>query len=386
MKKLLFLLILLFSIPVCFAQPYLTISYQLSQPFLKPGSEIILTLSLTNPGSKDVGRIRVFAYPGPSLILSSNYFELPGLNPNSNQIVSLKVKALSSSNSQLSHVNIKAQYILENMEREISLSIPIQIRAEPLLQITNISFNPEPEPGKEVELSFLLSNFGQGSAKDLTVRVLQSETFGVVGENEKFLDEVKAGESKEVSFILLIKPSSQAGIYSIPISLTYFDETRAFNYSIAKSIDLKISGSYEFLVSLKTQDILIPNSFGNVEIRIANTGNQEAKYLTVEIEEGYPFVEISPKQIYVGSLDKDDYETEKISLRVGEAPPGIYPLSLTLRYKDAFGKSFEEHKVVYIKIYSLQEVKKPSFMWIYSVLAIIIIYFAYKFFIRRKGK
>ncbi len=387
MKKFLLLIFLLALPQICFAQPYLTLSFQVLDPFIRPGGETVVFVSLTNPGTKDIGRIRIYAYPGPYLNLSSNYFEISGLSPGSSQQISFNLKASSSAFPQNSYITIKAKYLVESVEKETSTAIPIAIRAEPLLQIENISLFPEPEPGKEVELSFLIYNFGQGSAKDLNIRISQSEAFGVLSENEKFLNEIKPNEFKQVSFKLIIKPSTTSGIYSIPIYLSYKDELKVINYSTTKSIDLKISGSYRFLVYLKSQDFLTPNSKGNVEIKIVNAGNQEAKYLTLEIIPSHPFLEIFPSQIYVGSLNKDDYDTEKIGLKVGNALPNIYPLKIKISYEDAFGKSFEEEKTVYVKVYSLDEVKKLDTI---SPLALILIIFivaiSLYFWRKRKGK
>ncbi len=385
MKKFL-LLIFLLALPICFAQPYLTLSFQVLDSFIRPGGETIVFISLINPGTKDIGRIRVYAYPGPSLTITSNYFEISGLSPGSSQQISLNVKASSSSNSQNSYIIIKAKYLVESLERETSTTIPIAIRAEPLLQIENISLSPEPEPGKEVELNFFIYNFGQGSTKDLSVRISQSESFGVIDENEKFLGEIKPNEFKQVSFKLLIKPSATSGIYSIPVYLNYKDELKVMNYSLTKSIDFKISGSYKFLVYLKSQDLLTPNSKGNVEIRIVNAGNQEAKYLTLEIIQSYPFIEIFPAQIYVGSLDKDDYDTEKIGLKVGNVLPDVYPLKIKISYEDAFGKSFEEEKIVYVKVYSFEEIKKPSTIFPFAILIVFVIVISFYFWMKRKRK
>lgn len=386
MKKFLLILLLLISFPICFAQPYLTISFQVLDPFIRPGGETTVFVSLVNSGTKDIGRIRVFSYPGPSLTLSSSYFEISGLNAVSSQQISLNVKASSSASSQNSYIKINAKYFAESIEKEVTTTIPIAIRAEPLFQIENISLSPEPEPGKEVELNFLIFNFGQGSAKDLIVRISQSEAFGVIGENEKFLDEIKPNDFKEVSFKIIIKPSATSGIYSIPVFLNFKDELKAMNYSLTKSIDFKISGSYRFLIYLKSQDILTPNSKGNVEMRIVNAGNQEAKYLILEIVPSYPFSEIFPQQIYVGSLNKDDYDTEKISLKVGNVLPDIYPLKIRISYEDAFGKSFEEEKVVYVKIYSFEEVKRPSLASPFLIVTIIFVIIGYYFWKKRKGK
>ncbi|MFH7882527.1 MAG: hypothetical protein QW140_02295 [Candidatus Aenigmatarchaeota archaeon] len=387
MKRFIFILFLLISFPICLAQPYLTISFQVSDPFIRPGGETTVFVSLVNPSTKDIGRIRVFAYPGPSLTLSSSYFEISGLNAGSSQQVSLNVKASNSASSQNSYITVNAKYFAESIEKEVTTTIPIVIRADPLLQIENISLSPEPEPGKEVELRFLIFNFGQGSSKDLSVRISQSDAFGVMGENEKFLDEIKPNDFKEVSFSLIIKPSATSGIYSIPIYLTFKDELKSINYSLTKSIDFKISGSYRFLVYLKSQDIITPNSKGNVEIRIVNAGNQEAKYLTLEIIPSHPFYEIFPQQVYVGSLNKDDYDTEKISLKVGNVLSDTYPLKIKISYEDAFGKSFEEEKTVYVKVYSFEEVKRPSLI---SPFVIILIFFVavigYYFWKKRKGK
>lgn len=388
MKKLLLVLPFLALITLVHAaEAYLTLSYQVLDSRVAPGGETTVFLTLTNPSLKDVGNIKVYLTPGPYLTLTPNYFELSGLSSGSSQQISFNVKVSASASSQISYVKARVEYTVESLEREVTTNIPITIRAEPLLQIANVNFSSTPEPGKRVKLTFSIFNFGEGSAKDLTVRIIQSDIFGVVGASEKFVDEIKPSEFASLSFELIIQPSVEAGIYSIPISLAYKDETRSENYSATKYLDLIVSGSYEFIVTLEDQEILVPGSKGSVEIKVVNAGNQEAKYLTLDISSEYPFAEVFPQKVYVGNLEADDYDTEKISVRIiKDASPNAYPLKIRLSYRDAYGKEYEEEHAVYVKVSSFEELPKPTLLTPLN-LAILFLFVAiilYYFFKRRK--
>jgi len=362
----------------------LNVAWQLSSNTTKPGGYNTIYLTITNTGT-DVSSIVITPTAGPGIKIISGYkLELGDLPATYSQQASISIKADENATSTTSYVYLEVVYYYSNSQYKKTLYVPITIKRDPILQIENVNFSDSLEPGNTVSLSFDLNNEGLGDAKDITVSISQTSNF-IVSESsgEFFLSSLSSSESKKLTFPITVSPDALIGTTTIPVELKYYDETRTNNYVETKEIGALIKGKYNFIVTLDSQDVITAGATGSATIKIANAGNQEALYLTINVVKSNNF-DTSPTTIYVGNLKSDDYDSEKLSLKVGSVDPGSYPITLQISYKDSFGKSYSEIYSVNAKVYSKAEyalahqTQSPLPIIVIVIIIIVVLFIAYR--------
>lgn len=388
MKRILFILIsfLLMAGLAEATSISLNVAWQLSSNSTKPGGYATIYLTVTNTGT-DVQSIAVTPTAGPSLsIVSGNKIELGDLPATLSQQAAITVKADENSTSTTSYVYVETVYYYSNSQYKKDFYIPITIKGDPKLQIENVNFDGNLQPGNTVLLNFDLVNEGQGGAKDITVSLSQNSNFISSGSSgEFFIRSLDKYENQKLTVPLTISPDASIGTTTIPIELNYYDSTRSSNFVDTQQIGTSIIGNYNFIVTLDSQDIVTAGTSGAVTIKIANGGNQQAFHLSINVVKSNNF-DITPTVIYVGNLNSDDYDSEKLSLNVGSVNPGSYPINLNITYEDSFGKSYSQIYPVNIKIsskseYSLAHPTQTPFTLVIILIVVIIVLFI----IYRKG-
>lgn len=396
MKKL-FLFAILASLIIfvssALAAGSVTISSQVLDSSIRPGGETTVILTLSNPSTTtSVTSIRLSIIPGTYLTPSTNYVEIGGLDASASQQTSVTVKANPSATSSISYIKAEASYYVGTTEYKTTANIPIKIRRIPILQVTEVQYKPSLiEPGNKVALYFNLKNEGDGPANDIKINLNQTtEKFIVDGSPETFIDSIDPKESKSVSFNVVVDPSVEVGTYSIPITLSYSDETKTVNYTDTKYIGLSISGEYNFVIT-PSQKVVAPGRSSTVDLEIANGGNQKALYLTMNILPSNPIVQVTPTTKYIGNLASDDYDSEQLTFSVADnTAPGVYPLNVLLSYKDSYGKAYNETFQVDIKVSSLKDYTEsnnkisPIGIIITVIILGVIGFFIYRKFFKKK--
>lgn len=343
MKKIIILIFLFLSVYLVEAAIVsLNVSWQLSNEILRPNSETIISLTLTNAGTTDITSIIVTPTPGPYLrVTSGSKLELGALKATTSQQGAISIKVREDATSTTSYVLIDVEYYDGTSSYKKSFYIPITIRREPILEISNVKYSDALEPGKTLELSFDITNSGDGPAKDLKIILGQSDLFTTTeSSGEIIVKSLEPNNRENIRFNVTINPEASVGISSMPVELSYYDETKSNVYSETKSIGLTISGNADFVVTTKPGENFYYGSVGSIEISISNRGSAPAEYLTVKAQSNF-----GTEEFYIGSLDSDDSETIELvqDLRgVSEK----YPISLEISYKDKFQNSYSVTKTV----------------------------------------
>jgi uncharacterized membrane protein len=389
------LISLLLFVNISLADGSLTITSSVLDSKVRPGGETTVFLTLTNPSTTTAASsIRLYILPGPYTSSSNSYIEMGSLDVKASQQTSIIVKVGSSATSMTSYIVVKADYYAGTTQQETTINVPITIDRVPLLQATDVQYVPSIiEPGNEVALHFNLENDGDGIAKDIKVTLSQSpQEFVVDGSPETFIDNIDPKDSTSILFNIIVDPSVAIGTYSIPISVSYSDETRSENYTSIKNIGLVVTGKYNFIIT-PSQSVVASGKTGDVDIQTSNAGTQEAQYLNLQILPSNPIIEVSPSAVYIGNLKSDDYDMEKFTFKIADdTSPGVYPLKLQLNYRDPYGKTYTQDfetniTVSSLKEYSSSNAPKLSPLTIIILLLIIgaIAYFIYRK-VRKKKK
>ena len=376
MKKTIILLSFLLLVGVAEAANIsLTITWQASSSVVRPGGDMTLYLTLTNPGL-DLNGVVVTATPGPHLKMTSgNKIELGDMPALTSQQSSISVNVDESAGSTISYVLIEARYYYANSEYKRTIYIPVTIRRDPVLEITNVVFNDTAEPGKTIKLSFEVYNRGDAAARDLVVKLNRSDLFIIPSSSgESIVSELDPSEYANLEFLMTIDPEADIGIENVPVILSYYDDTKVNNYTEIKNIGLEISGYADFIVFVDSYNNFYYGRTGNVVIDIVNKGSAPANYISVEAESDF-----GSNGFYIGNLDPDDSETIELSQDLAGAS-GKYPVSVTLNYRDKFGNIYSFEKDIEVTPSSA-----PLDFTLLIVIAVVLV-IGYWLFKRRKKK
>jgi len=343
MKKIFLIPFLILS--VCLVEAAvvsLNVSWQLSTEILRPNSEATISLTLTNPGLTDITNVVVTPTPGPYLsITSGSKLELGALKATTSQQGAISIKVSNNAVSTNSYVSLDIDYYDGTSSYEKSLYVPVIIRREPILEISNVKYSDSLEPGKTLELSFDILNSGDGPAKDLKIILNKTSLFTTPGSSgEILINSLEPSIYRNIKFNITVNPAASIGINSIPVKLSYYDETKSNSYSETKYIGLTVSGDIDFIVTAEGGENFYYGNIGLLEITVSNRGTGSAEYLTVKASS--PF---GSKEFYIGSLDSDDSETIDFTQDLRGAS-GKYQVNLEISYKDKFQKSYSVTKTV----------------------------------------
>lgn len=343
MKKIFFiLLIFLLSISLVEATISLSVSWQLSTETLRPGGDATISLTFTNAGTTALTNVIAKPTPGPYVeITSGSKIELGGISATTSQQSAISIKVDKDAPSTTSYIYLEVDYYTGTSDYEKNFYIPITIKRKPLLEIKNVKYSDSVEPGKTLELSFEILNSGDGPAKDLQIILNQSDLFTTISSSgETLIDSLDPSKYETIKFDITINPDASVGIDSIPVKLTYYDETKETSYSETKYIGISISGTIEFVTTFEPGENFFYGKIGEAEITISNSGTGSAEYVTVKASSDY-----GSKEFYIGSLDSDDSETIELVQDL-RGVSGKYPITLEISYKDKFQNSFSVTEIV----------------------------------------
>lgn len=244
----------------------------------------------------------------------------------------------------------------EKIEEEF---ISIQSR-DILLQVENVNLNPDrPIPGQEANVEITVRNLEAVAAEDVTVKLgLQSDSqVAVIGTtNEKFLEELKGGESYTFNYSLLVGANAESRIYQIPVLIDY-DDKFGNSYNFSSSFGCAVEAPPEYIVNIEKSDLVLPNTKGSVVLSVSNIGASDINYVSMEIEPSENLEVLSNRLVYLGNLESDDYETAEFDFYVNDETGNI-PFNAVLKFKDSYNKNVEEKVPLSLRVYSKSDAAK----------------------------
>lgn len=366
----------LFSYSVYGASGALNINYQILDSELFPGQETSVFLTFSTTTSIAVRDIIYTVSPGPYLTSDAVLVNLGALGGISNQQTSFKIKASDNAVTTISYVVVKATYKDDQGDKELNLNIPVNIVRNPLVQINFVEYGkPIVEPGSTLNLLIGITNRGDGPAKEVMLTLNQSpQTFTIVGSSKQvFVGDVGAGVSKSINYTIAINPNAAVGVYSVPVLISYKDESKTKSYSSDEAIGMVIMGTNKILLIKNSQDVIVPGGSGNINIETVNLGTQGARFLTIGFTapEG---ISVSPAQIFTGSLDSDDSDTARLGVAASDSiVPGTYTIKADVTYSDIFSKTHSQSLEFPVEISGKQKKFELNAPEIAAIIAAVLV-------------
>jgi hypothetical protein len=267
---------------------------------------------------------------------------------------------------------IKYRYSTDMGKTWITLTSNIRLdETEYLISVNDVKTNPENTvPGKEFDLNFKIKNLALSDISNVKVtlnidpNVAQGQInldelmpFYPIGiANHKVLDKISAGKESLVNFKLSVDPKAESKIYKLPITVEYTNN-KGEKLSKEFFISVRVFDKPEYVINLENTEIYKNNQRGRIIISISNIGTSKLNYLRTTLQENNDFTIISPKMVYLGNLESDDFETSDYQLFI-ETDKKEVKLNFLIEYKDEFNIDYSDTKSVTLKLYEGDELIK----------------------------
>lgn len=253
-----------------------------------------------------------------------------------------------------------------------------RLKYGPSLYISEVNSSPEDiEPGSNAVISFQLENVAPHQLRDIVMQLELPSQFAPQDVSKKKIRTLEGLSKIETKFTIIALPTAAEGIYKIPFAVSYIDEI-GNSYSENNTISLKVAVQPKIFIELTSSDIYEGNLLGKINIKVANIGIGDIKFLVVELlpSEGYEV--IGTNKDYVGALDSDDYETVDFKIKVNEAKE--IALKLKLDYADLNNKEYTNTVEIPLKVISTSEagIKRGNNITIFIIIGILIVYVVYR--------
>ncbi|NQV09085.1 hypothetical protein HQ529_04500 [Candidatus Woesearchaeota archaeon] len=274
-----------------------------------------------------------------------------------------------------------------------------------ILSVTEITTTPKTvEPGEEFTLNVKMKNMADSLLEYLktSITLVRREStaaaityteypFSPIGStNEKTIRKLATNQETVVSFDLIADPDAEAGVYKVPLVLTYSDESGT-NYTKENTFSLIIAQKPDLSVIMDSTTVREPGKKGEVTVKFVNKGLANIKFLNAKLNKNNAYELLSPDEVYVGNIDSDDYETAEFEIYVKPDAEGEMHFPVNVEYQDDNNRVYSEDYNLGVKLYSEAEslkygITKKSNTTGYLIVIVIVVagVFGYKKY--KKGK
>jgi len=252
--------------------------------------------------------------------------------------------------------------------------------------ISDVASNPEGiEPGGKAKLNLIIRNIGDKDIENIAIKFnFDDVPFAPLNSaSTKIIDKLKEGRNKEVVFDIIVMPDAKVGVYKIPISISYKD------FTDETSISLLVASKPKLDVFMEKSDVYSRGDIGEITLKVINKGFSDIKFLTVILEEAPNYKILSNRNIYIGNIDADDFETVNFKIYL-EDINGFLPI--VLEYKGNDNKFYREELGLLLNVYSADEAralglkKTRSYLWVSIISILLLLLITYKVWNRKRTK
>lgn len=244
---------------------------------------------------------------------------------------------------------------------------------------------PTLAPGQESAVLVSIKNTLDDHVEDLSFGLILDDTqFITVGGTEDSTDELREGRSEEFSFAIKPAYDIKPGDYQLPYEMSYtLDNNRVVKKG---SIGVHVGGSPELRATIEATTPVIGMK-DTVTVTIVNDGLADARFVSLSVR-GDGMNVLSDKEIYIGSVDSDDFETATFDVSYTKSRAA---LEVTINYRDLDNKrlSFEER--LPLTVYTRDEAvsrgivtESKTLYYVGILILIIILWFIWRMVRKRR--
>jgi len=345
-------------------RPQLVIEAAQTEPaLLGPGDAFSLTIRLANRGSRTATQV-VAGVASPDLAVPAGGSNVVAIDHiGIEQEVTATLPLVLGDVTQAGRLNLEVALDCSDYEggsytarQSVGLEVSTALADRPQLVVDSYHTTPDSlAPGDTFTLTLAVSNVGGGEARRLTLTLGGEGGSGMNpfapldSSNVKFIPQLAAGATVEVTQRLVVDGGAEAGAYSVPVALA-FDDARGTRHTDSQLISLLVRrrphlqiGFYR-PVEMASIDVPI-----RLPVEVTNIGRTLINVSTMELSSTQ--LEISEGSMYLGPLDGGTSGSLEATAVAKEG--GTAEVLVTVNYLD----DFEQPQVV-TKTLTV-EVEKP---------------------------
>lgn len=368
----------------------------------QPGSYVTVTIKVTNNGMRATDNAVIEFldnYPFSVDNEADKLGTIGVLGTKEDYLAEYRVRIDSNAVEGTNY--LKVRYTTDaNSDLWFEKKLPLTIsEAQKTVSINNVLITPEMiAPGDKADVQIKVKNLATSNLRDVGVKLnLEGIVVGTtyvdiplapIGSSvEKRISSLKSGETADFEFVLQAYPEAEAGIYKVPVTLTYTDDN-GNDFTRTDLISLVINGEADILVQIDSSTLYSDNGKGTVGFSITNKGFSEMKFLTVKLVESdvYNIKSIS-NEVYLGNVDSDDYELAEFEIKMKEHGLNQVKLPLILTFKDALNKEYEIEETLTLQLISTADAgEKDSKTGTTIIVIAVVLVIGFLLYRRKKHK
>ena len=261
------------------------------------------------------------------------------------------------------------------------------------LTISAVSTNPDSiAPGETAQVSLVVKNNGENDIADVSVGLdFTNLPLAPFNSGSDFnVDELDSDKSRQASFQIIALNDAKSGIYKIPVKIEYSEN------SIVKTKQSMISIMINSvpILNVEAEDgLLLKGQNNKITLKIINKGLADVKFLDISIDSSTSYDVISQKNVYIGDVDSNDFQTADFSLFFKDNALNTVTIPVTLTYKDITNKEYTQSYDVQIKVYNKQQAqslglqtKSNTLYYVVGIITLILVFILYRVIRNKRRK
>ena len=206
--------------------------------------------------------------------------------------------------------------------------------------IQQVTLNPATiNPGRSATLTLGVQNNANTLLREVTTQLQLQDTPFVPTQSatRQRVGDLSHAQQASVTYELTAQPEAQAGIYRVPVVLSYLDRN---GNSVDQTDMIGLTVTTPQRTSATIDNVQRTDEGAEISVRVVNTGLSEIKFVEVTAQEssGYTIRE-QERSAYLGNIQSDDWQTMRFSIQTSQEQVEI-PISY--RFEDTFNEPHEQ--------------------------------------------
>jgi len=254
----------------------------------------------------------------------------------------------------------------DNYEFEVNIRT-----SDASLAIESVTTEPETvEPGKDATVQVKVKNLADSTLKDISVLLdlsigsiattadLDALPFATIDSGtEKRMKRLTPGKEAVFTFKIRAYPTADSRVYKIPVQIEYKDELNT-EYTENSLIGVVVNSKPDISSVLEDSEIEKAGQKGEITIKIINKGLTDIKFVDIQLGDSDKYDLLSEREVYIGNIDSDDYDTADYELYVDSTVSGNVKIPIHYEYMDANNNKYSVDNELELRLFSDEETEK----------------------------
>jgi len=256
--------------------------------------------------------------------------------------------------------------------------VPVEVRSDRnVLEVQSVDFPDKAAPGSTNQMQLGLNNPTSGQLKNIQISLDLSEDLPMATSESstKNIVNIEAGESESINYTLNIDESAENSVYKLPIDIEFENEAGT-QFNQATTTGVNVGGEPSLEPALNTDTTLKDGSTEELTFRLVNRGHGSADFVSMQLEETDNIEVIGSDEVYIGSMDSDDFQTASFRVNVNAETESVdidtLEMPVKLEYTDSEGEQ-SETQTLEAQLYTQQELQQYGIASGSNIIPVIVV-------------